>query len=195
MTSPIERHLAVEVVKAAEDLISYLKPTMGQDRQGWLLLENLIEQIGWLKGFIHHGAFRCLEAAPQKTAKHGESRGLARAAELLLRYASVVRECHSSELDRFDYLPEIEDAAKTVTEAARQAYCSSASSAGVPRSLSEFVHADETPRTDEVVRLADFDRLARCSRGLERELHVTFEELDEMRVRAIEAEARLGMAS
>lgn len=46
---------------------------------------------------------------------------LARASELLLRYAAVVRDCHAGELERFDYLPEIEDAAANVLAAARLA--------------------------------------------------------------------------
>ena len=50
----------------------------------------------------------------------GDKDSLQRAAELLRRYASVIRDCHSSELERFDYIPEVEEAAENVERAAQR---------------------------------------------------------------------------
>lgn len=47
-----------------------------------------------------------------------EGTGNEQVAKVLRDYASIVRTCHSSELERFTYLPEIEDALKAVTSAA-----------------------------------------------------------------------------
>jgi hypothetical protein len=62
---------------------------------------------------------------------------LERAAELLRHYADIIRNCHSSELERFDYLPEVEDAAeavaKTVAALSKNPNESSDSSSSTPQ--------------------------------------------------------------
>lgn len=65
-TSPVQSHLAGEVVKAAEALL--LRLEAGRiDGELYKLTEALKEQLGWLKGFMHHGGFVC--PAPSSTER------------------------------------------------------------------------------------------------------------------------------
>ena len=72
--------------------------------------------VGRAEAENHAGAAAGLRLVPLVPAPQQEPEDdtltLQRSAELLRRYANVVRECHSSELERFDYLPEIEELAE-----------------------------------------------------------------------------------